>query len=226
MFADLRCTLNDVIADTVQLITVDPPKVHVYRPEGNTDEQAEALKEIFMDEAWVKEHNMRFVIVGITVWRHGITEVRLRQIDGDGDGDGDIGIQPASTNEAAFAAIDLYMTPDAAEDPTYGVVAASGSSQANAAVYAAPTEGDGQGQGHAATELCARPSPPGGTCKNACGAGSEFCTAHTCPQCSSSSKSSAKKGCPGHPTGLPSGPTKGVAIYEGFGAPDNNEEEC
>ena len=58
VFADLRCTLNDVIADTVQLITVDSPNVHVYRSEGNTDEQAEVLKEIFMDEAWVKEHNI------------------------------------------------------------------------------------------------------------------------------------------------------------------------
>merc|ERR1719272_571649 len=42
----------------LQLITVDSPNVHVYRSEGNTDEQAEVLKEIFMDEAWVKQHNI------------------------------------------------------------------------------------------------------------------------------------------------------------------------
>lgn len=34
----------------LQLITVQEPNVHVYRTEGNTDEQAEVLKRIFTDE--------------------------------------------------------------------------------------------------------------------------------------------------------------------------------
>ena len=42
----------------LQLTTVDSPNVHVYRTEANTDEQAELLKEIFMDQAFVKKHNV------------------------------------------------------------------------------------------------------------------------------------------------------------------------
>jgi threonine synthase len=42
----------------LQLVTVDSPNVHVYKSECNTDEQADLLKEIFMDVAWVKRHNV------------------------------------------------------------------------------------------------------------------------------------------------------------------------
>ena len=40
----------------LQLTTVAAPNVHVYRTEGNTDEQAEVLKSIFMDEvlSWLR----------------------------------------------------------------------------------------------------------------------------------------------------------------------------
>eukprot|EP00941_MAST-03F_sp_MAST-3F-sp1_P003959 g3959.t1 len=42
----------------LQLTTVDSPNVHVFRTEGNTDEQAEALKKIFMDKQFAKEYNV------------------------------------------------------------------------------------------------------------------------------------------------------------------------
>ena len=42
----------------LQLITVDEPNVHVYQTEGNTDEQAEVLKEIFMDEEFMAKFNV------------------------------------------------------------------------------------------------------------------------------------------------------------------------
>ena len=42
----------------LQLITVDAPNVHVYRTEGDTDEQATMLKKIFMDKPFVKRHNI------------------------------------------------------------------------------------------------------------------------------------------------------------------------
>lgn len=42
----------------LQLITVDAPNVHVYRTEGDTDEQAEMLKTIFMDRDFVERHSI------------------------------------------------------------------------------------------------------------------------------------------------------------------------
>ena len=42
----------------LQLTTVDSPNVRVYRTEGNTDEQADVLKEIFMDAKFTKDHNV------------------------------------------------------------------------------------------------------------------------------------------------------------------------
>ena len=36
------------------MITVDEPNVHVYRTEGNTDEQAEALKLLFEDAPFMQ----------------------------------------------------------------------------------------------------------------------------------------------------------------------------
>ena len=40
----------------LQMITVDEPNVHVFRTMGDTDEQAQVLKELFSDEAFVKAH--------------------------------------------------------------------------------------------------------------------------------------------------------------------------
>ena len=40
------------------MVTVDAPNVFVYRTEGNTDEQAEALKAVFTDAAFMKRHNV------------------------------------------------------------------------------------------------------------------------------------------------------------------------
>ena len=42
----------------LQLTTVDSPNVRVFRTHGDTDEQAEVLKSIFMDAAFVKKHNI------------------------------------------------------------------------------------------------------------------------------------------------------------------------
>ena len=42
----------------LQMVTVDAPNVFVYRTEGNTDEQAEALKTVFTDAAFMKRHNV------------------------------------------------------------------------------------------------------------------------------------------------------------------------
>ena len=42
----------------LQMITVDSPNVHVYRTEGDTDEQAEALKVVFADAAFMRKHKV------------------------------------------------------------------------------------------------------------------------------------------------------------------------
>lgn len=42
----------------LQMITVDSPNVHVYRTEGDSDEQASVLKEIFLDEEFVQKHSI------------------------------------------------------------------------------------------------------------------------------------------------------------------------
>ena len=42
----------------LQMITVDSPNVHVYRTEGDTDEQAEALKILFEDGAFMRRHRV------------------------------------------------------------------------------------------------------------------------------------------------------------------------
>eukprot|EP00039_Didymoeca_costata_P005762 m.84378 g.84378 ORF g.84378 m.84378 type:complete len:476 (-) comp12963_c0_seq4:128-1555(-) len=42
----------------LQMITVDAPNVFVYRTEGTSDEQAEVLKEVFLDEQWTKKNNV------------------------------------------------------------------------------------------------------------------------------------------------------------------------
>jgi len=42
----------------LQMITVDAPNVHVYRTEGDTDEQAEALKIVFRDQTFMKRHSV------------------------------------------------------------------------------------------------------------------------------------------------------------------------
>lgn len=42
----------------LQMITVQESNVHVYRTEGDSDEQCAVLKEIFSDEEFSKEHNL------------------------------------------------------------------------------------------------------------------------------------------------------------------------
>jgi threonine synthase len=42
----------------LQMVTVLEKNVHIYRTEGDSDEQASVLKELFRDEAFVKEHNI------------------------------------------------------------------------------------------------------------------------------------------------------------------------
>lgn len=42
----------------LQMITVDSPNVHVYRTEGDTDEQAEALKVVFTDAEFMRRHKV------------------------------------------------------------------------------------------------------------------------------------------------------------------------
>eukprot|EP01031_Cornospumella_fuschlensis_P030612 gene30612-36988_t len=42
----------------LQMITNADPNVHIYRTDGNTDEQASLLKEIFADHAFVADHNI------------------------------------------------------------------------------------------------------------------------------------------------------------------------
>ena len=42
----------------LQMITVDSANVHVYRTEGDTDEQAEALKLVFEDSAFMQKHKV------------------------------------------------------------------------------------------------------------------------------------------------------------------------
>lgn len=42
----------------LQMITVTDGNVHIYRTEGNTDEQASCLKELFCDEDFVREFNI------------------------------------------------------------------------------------------------------------------------------------------------------------------------
>ncbi len=42
----------------LQMITVQDANVHVYRTEGDSDEQASVLKELFQDTAFVKENNI------------------------------------------------------------------------------------------------------------------------------------------------------------------------
>ena len=103
-----------------QIVTCSGVSVHRFSAESHEDEVLLLA-------------GSRFRVVDIIVWRHGITEVRLQQLANGVDGAAD-GIRPASTDEGAFTPIDLYMTPDAAEDPTYGVVAAG--SEANGVVYA------------------------------------------------------------------------------------------
>ena len=42
----------------LQMVTVDSPNVFVYRTEGDTDEQAEALKRVFEDAAFMRRHSV------------------------------------------------------------------------------------------------------------------------------------------------------------------------
>lgn len=42
----------------LQMITIADENVHVYRTQGDTDEQASVLKELFRDEAFVREQNI------------------------------------------------------------------------------------------------------------------------------------------------------------------------
>jgi threonine synthase len=42
----------------LQMITVHEANVHVYRTEGNNDDQSSVLKEVFSDEAFVKDNNV------------------------------------------------------------------------------------------------------------------------------------------------------------------------
>lgn len=42
----------------LQMVTVSEPNVHIYRTEGNTDEQASVLKEIFQDKVFLQNHRV------------------------------------------------------------------------------------------------------------------------------------------------------------------------
>lgn len=46
------------VVQELQMITVDSPNVHVYRSEGDSDEQASLLKEIFSDGDFIAQHNI------------------------------------------------------------------------------------------------------------------------------------------------------------------------
>lgn len=52
----------------LQMVTVDAPNVFVYRTEGNTDEQASVLKEIFDDHAFLERHHI-FSVNSINIGR-------------------------------------------------------------------------------------------------------------------------------------------------------------
>jgi threonine synthase len=52
----------------LQMVTVDAPNVFVYRTEGNTDEQASVLKEIFDDHAFLQRHHI-FSVNSINIGR-------------------------------------------------------------------------------------------------------------------------------------------------------------
>lgn len=52
----------------LQMITVSEPNVFVYRTEGNTDEQASVLKEIFTDQAFLQNYNI-FSVNSINIGR-------------------------------------------------------------------------------------------------------------------------------------------------------------
>lgn len=52
----------------LQMITVSDENVHVYRTEGNTDEQASVLKEIFEDRDFLKQYNI-FSVNSINIGR-------------------------------------------------------------------------------------------------------------------------------------------------------------
>lgn len=52
----------------LQMVTVDAPNVFVYRTEGNTDEQASVLKEIFTDHEFLQEYNI-FSVNSINIGR-------------------------------------------------------------------------------------------------------------------------------------------------------------
>lgn len=74
-----------------------------------------------------------FIITGINLWRHGITEVRLKQIDDAG------GRTPASIDETAFNPIDVYMALDPEVDTNYGIYDGSGGT-GETAVYSVSAE--------------------------------------------------------------------------------------
>lgn len=74
-----------------------------------------------------------FIITGINLWRHGITEVRLKQIDDAG------GRTPASIDESAFNPIDVYMALDPEVDTNYGIYAGTGGT-GETAVYSVSAE--------------------------------------------------------------------------------------
>lgn len=46
------------VVQELQMVTVQDENVHVYRTQGDTDEQASVLKELFRDEAFVKAQNI------------------------------------------------------------------------------------------------------------------------------------------------------------------------
>lgn len=56
-----------------------------------------------------------FLITGIGMWRHGVTEVRLQQMDGATS-------TSRTSGEFAFNSIDLYMAPDPEVDTNYSVL--------------------------------------------------------------------------------------------------------
>ena len=120
-------------------------------PAPKTIVQVKACKAISVKQYSAEAHEDEFVlppgsrfrVTAITYWRHGITEVRLTQLDDDDDGSDRIA-SVGTPVDVDFNSVDDYMVPDPEVDTNYTLINAdsdivySSSFEPDAANYSTP----------------------------------------------------------------------------------------
>lgn len=144
-FCDAIVSVTDGMVSNVQTQSrlygnVEPEKKTIFQIDACSGANIKQFSDVSHEDEVLLLPGSRFVVNAIALWRHGITEVRLTQIDDDDDNG--VGSPAASADESAFNDADDYMALDPNVDSHYDVVNVGSELQQDTAVYSTCVELD------------------------------------------------------------------------------------